>query len=457
MNEDYNNAFNGDSSPNSYQYQEEAPKAPEKKKGGSIFLKIIALILAAAVFGATAGLTMFAVTKVTGVYDAYKNAVSTLTQPQETREALKEVELETGAEVTADAQEVPDEKAEPAPVQASSSEDVSDIVEACMPSVVAITGMTELSYSSWFGQSQKYEVPSSGSGIIIGENEEEYLIVTNNHVVEDTNSLSVAFIDEETAPAAVKGRDAATDVAIIAIKKTDVKEETAGQIRVAKVGNSDDLKVGQKVIAIGNALGYGQSVTVGYVSALDREVEVEDGVGRNLLQTDAAINPGNSGGALINMNGEVIGINSAKYSSMEVEGMGYAIPISKVQDVIDNLSSMKTREKVDEAKQGYLGIQGQNIDAAMAKAYDMPEGVYIYKILEDTGAAASELQEKDVIVKLDGQSVTTMESLKEMLTKYEKGETVVLSVKRLEGTEYADREIEVTLTAKPLTSPVQPE
>ena len=219
-----------------------------------------------------------------------------------------------------------------------------------MPSVVAITNTMVLEQRTWFGSSQRYEVPSSGSGIIVGQNDDELLIVTNNHVVEDSKELTVTFIDESSVAAAIKGTDSENDLAVIAVPLSSIESETMGQIKIATLGDSDSLKVGEGVIAIGNALGYGQSVTVGYVSAKDREVRAQDSTSRNLLQTDAAINPGNSGGALLNMRGEVVGINAAKYSSTEVEGMGYAIPVSKVQDIISDLMNRKTRVEIEEGR-----------------------------------------------------------------------------------------------------------
>ena len=248
-------------------------------------------------------------------------------------------------------------------------------------------------------------MPSSGSGIIIGKNDTELLIVTNNHVVKDTVSLKITFVDDTAVDAAVKGTDADTDLAVISIPIDQIPQETQDKIAVARLGDSDSLKVGQGVIAIGNALGYGQSVTVGYVSALNREVQTSDGNTRVLLQTDAAINPGNSGGALLNMKGEVIGINAAKYSSTEVEGIGYAIPVSGVQEILDELMNRKTRSEVEESRRGYLGIQGTTVDEETAATFDMPKGVYVYKILEDGAAAGSELREKDIITKLDGMTV----------------------------------------------------
>ena len=335
--------------------------------------------------------------------------------------------------------------------------DVSVIVEEAMPSVVAITSTAvyqsrDFGYDWFFGGGlggQTYEVPSSGSGIIIGENETELLIVTNNHVVEEATSLKVTFIDEETVDAVTKGTDPETDLAVIAIPLDQIKEETKAQIHPAVVGNSDELKPGQGVIAIGNALGYGQSVTVGYVSALNREIKTSDGNTRVLLQTDAAINPGNSGGALLNMKGEVIGINAAKYSSTEVEGIGYAIPVSSVQDILDELMNRKTRSEVAEEKRGYLGIQGTTVDEDAAAAFGMPKGVYVYKILKDGAAADSQLREKDIITKLDGMTVKSMQELQKLLKGYEAGETIELLVQRQEDGQYKEIQIPVTLTGLP--------
>lgn len=330
------------------------------------------------------------------------------------------------------------------------SMDVSSIVEKAMPSIVAINSTTTYQSYGFFGP-QTYSGASSGSGIIVGMNDDELLIVTNNHVVSDSSDLKVIFIDETSSSASIKGTDTTNDLAVIAVPLSDISDETKSQISVATLGDSDSLKVGEGVIAIGNALGYGQSVTVGYISAKDREVQTDQNtVASNLLQTDAAINPGNSGGALLNMKGEVVGINSAKYSSTEVEGMGYAIPISKVQDIIDDLMNVQTRtQAVAEEDQGYLGIQGQNIDLQASSTYDMPQGIYVYKITEGSAAADSDLREKDIITKFDGQGVKTMADLKELLTYYEKGTTVTLTVQSLENGTYVEREVEVTLGQKP--------
>lgn len=405
------------------------------KKKGSMAVKVAGVTAAALLFGTVAGGTMFAV-----------NTVGELVKGRYTTESTSEPVTVAQAETSGNTGSGGNGGV---PVTAAIQTDVSAIVEKAMPSVVAINNTMLLQHQTWFGPSQTIEVPSSGSGIIVGQNDEELLIVTNNHVVEDSRELTVTFIDNEPVTAAIKGTDSDSDLAVIAVKLSDIPAETMSRIKVAVMGDSDALKVGQGVIAIGNALGYGQSVTVGYVSALDREVHAEDDTTRHLLQTDAAINPGNSGGALLNMNGEVIGINAAKYSSTEVEGMGYAIPISQAQDIINELMNKKTRVAVDERKQGYLGIQGQNIDETAAAMYGMPRGIYVYKITEDSAASRSILREKDIITKFDGQTVRTMEDLKEMLTYYEGGDTVNLTVQSLENGEYVERTVEITLGTKP--------
>ena len=335
--------------------------------------------------------------------------------------------------------------------------DVSVIVEQAMPSVVSITSTAvyqsrDFGYDWFFGgapEGQTYEVPSSGSGIIIGENDTELLIVTNNHVVEAATSLKVTFIDQETVDAVIKGTDPETDLAVIAISLDQIKDGTKSQIRPATLGNSDDLKPGQGVIAIGNALGYGQSVTVGYISAVNREVQTEEGNTRLLLQTDAAINPGNSGGALLNMKGELVGINAAKYASTEVEGIGYAIPISKSEDITNQLMTRNSRTSVTEEERGYLGIQGTNVDENAARTFGMPKGAYIYRILENGAAAASELREKDIITKVDGQTVRSMEGLQEILAGYRSGEQAELTVQRQVDGSYQELTVTVTLAGMP--------
>ena len=424
-----------DAQGSSYKRQNEAAKQEtvKSRKKGSAFKRIVGISAAALLFGTIAGGTMFGVNNL---------ATSLMETEEESTELSKKAPEVSSVEL---------KEASTAVTTANNSSsalaDVSPIAESAMPSVVAIKGTTSVETYSWFGEGQTYDTPSSGSGIIIGKNDTELLVVTNNHVVEDTKDLSVVFIDNEEVKASVKGRDSENDIAIIAVKLEDIKSETLEKIAVARMGDSDELKVGQGVVAIGNALGYGQSVTVGYVSAIDREVTTKDSSIKNLLQTDAAINPGNSGGALLNMSGEVIGINTAKYASTEVEGMGYAIPISKVKDIISELSSKETRsDKVDENSQGYLGIQGKNIGEDVAEAYDMPRGIYVYKIVENSLAADSDLREKDIITKVDSQSVKNMEELKDILSYYKSGEKVKLTVQRLKDSEYEEKEIEITLS-----------
>lgn len=405
------------------------------------------IVLSAVLFGTVAGTVM------TGVQIASSGMVSQFFAIVSSDEKLPEQGEELlpepfpGGNIPGILPEAP---AVPAPAT-----DVSQVVGEAMPAVVAVAStavyqMPDFGFGWFFGGgSQSYEVPSSGSGIIIGENDTELLIVTNNHVVQDTVSLKITFVDDTAVDAAVKGTDPDTDLAVISVPLDQIPQETKEKIAVARLGDSDGLKVGQGVIAIGNALGYGQSVTVGYVSALNREIKTSDGNARVLLQTDAAINPGNSGGALLNMKGEVIGINAAKYSSTEVEGIGYAIPVSGVQDILDELMNRKTRSEVAEEKRGYLGIQGTTVDEDAAAAFGMPKGVYVYKILKDGAAADSQLREKDIITKLDGMTVKSMQELQKFLKGYETGETIELLVQRQEDGQYKEIQIPVTLTGLP--------
>ena len=418
-------------------YYGQAPQDNRSNNGGhrqpkkKSYVKTTALVTAAALlFGVVSGGTMFGVNRA---------AELLFPQPEETAP----VSLSTTQTV--------------APAQSTSAadsngviiEDVSPIVEAAMPSVVAITNTMLYQNNTWFGATQTYEVPSSGSGIIVGQNDTELLIVTNNHVIEDSTSLQVTFIDESTVDAAVKGTDSESDLAVIAVPLDSISADTKSQIKAATMGDSDSLKMGQGVIAIGNALGLGQSVTVGHVSALNREINV-DGLTKTVIQTDAAINPGNSGGALLNAQGELIGINEAKYASTDVEGVGYAIPISLVKDTIENLMNKTTKVELPEEEQGYLGIQIQNINSATSQMYGMPEGVYVYKITENSAAANSDLREKDIITKFDGETVHSYADLTELLTYYKAGSTVTLTVQRLENGEYTEKEVEITLMNRPV-------
>lgn len=414
----------------------------------SLLKKTAWIVLSAVLFGTVAGTVMTGVQIASsGMFSQFFAIVSSDSDKAVLEEKAPSPEPFSGGKI-------PETFPKAGVMQAPVSE-VSLIVEETMPSVVAVAStavyqMPDYGYGWFFGGgSQSYEVPSSGSGIIIGQNDTELLIVTNNHVVQDTVSLKITFVDDTAVDAAVKGTDADTDLAVISIPLEQIPQKTRDKITAAKLGDSDALKVGQGVIAIGNALGYGQSVTVGYVSALNREVQTSDGNTRVLLQTDAAINPGNSGGALLNMKGEVIGINAAKYSSTEVEGIGYAIPVSGVQDILDELMNRKTRSDVSEEKRGYLGIQGTTVDEDAATTFDMPKGVYVYKILEDGAAAGSELREKDIITKLDGMTVKSMQDLQKFLKGYEAGETIELLVQRQEEGKYKELQIQVTLAGLP--------
>ncbi len=326
-----------------------------------------------------------------------------------------------------------------------SSASVSAIAEAAMPSLVAITNKSVQEMQSMFGQTQAYESESSGSGIIIGKTDTELLMVTNNHVVSGAQDLSVGFADESVAEATVKGTDADHDIAVIAVKLSDLSEDTLSTIKVIEIGSSSNLEVGEQVVAIGNALGYGQSVTTGIVSALNREVTI-DNTTNTLIQTDAAINPGNSGGALLNMSGQLVGINSAKYSDTSVEGMGYAIPVDDVVDIIENLMNRQVRtEKVAEGERGFLGISGQDVTSEVSQAYDMPKGVYITSV--ETGSAAEQvgLQKGDIITKFDGTSVSALADLKEQLAYYKTGEQVEITYSTRENGQYAEKTATVTL------------
>lgn len=330
--------------------------------------------------------------------------------------------------------------------------DVSDVVENVMPSIVAITSTQKVQsgissfYDYYFGNggNQYKEQTGAGSGIIIGQNDTELLIVTNNHVVEGADSLQIQFIDNETVAAQVKGTDYDKDIAVVAVKLSDIASSTLDKIKIATLGDSDEVKVGEGTIAIGNALGYGQSVTVGVVSALDREVEYEDRT-MTLLQTDAAINPGNSGGALLNIKGEVIGINAAKYSSSSIEGMGFAIPVSSVKDVIEKLMKKETLTKVDAAKKGYINIYGRDVTEELSQAYNAPVGVLVVEVLKGGAADKAGIEKSDIITKIDGEKVTSMDALQERLEYYEKGTTVTFTIQYLQDKEYVEKEVEVTL------------
>ena len=350
---------------------------------------------------------------------------------------------------------------------------VAGVAQAAMPSVVAITTVSIQEISSFFGfyGRRAYPTTGTGSGIIVGENDTELLIATNNHVVEGATTLSVCFIgndvlsaEEETqslatsdgdinvedaVTAKIKGTDEDNDLAVIAVTKKDIPEDTMNQIKIAQIGSSDDLVVGEQVVAIGNALGYGQSVTSGWVSALNRSISMDNGANAELIQTDAAINPGNSGGALLNLRGELIGINSAKYADNAVEGMGYAIPISKAKPILEDLMNRKTRDKVEEGQAAYLGARMSDLSVEAIQMYNMPAGAFVTYVAPGDPAEAAGIHKGDIIVKLDGQKISGRDDLIEKLEYYAAGETVTFIVARAGDGEYTETSIEVTLGARP--------
>ncbi len=325
----------------------------------------------------------------------------------------------------------------------SVNSDIANIAKNTMPSVVSITNMSVQEVQSFFGGTQERQSESVGSGIIIGQNDSELLIVTNNHVVEGNDTLTVSFIDEASVEANVKGTDPDKDLAVVAVDLSKVEESTLDQIAVATMGDSSQIQVGETAIAIGNALGYGQSVTTGIISATGREL---DGIDVKLIQTDAAINPGNSGGALLNAKGEVIGINTAKVATDSVEGMGYAIPISEAQETIENLMNQETKTKVDEKDRGYIGIKGVDVTEDTSKMYNMPTGVYVSEVSSGGGADKAGITKGCVITAINGTSVNDMEALQEQLQYYAKGETVTLTI-QVPGNngEYTENQVEVKL------------
>lgn len=328
--------------------------------------------------------------------------------------------------------------------------DVSDIVDEVMPSIVAITNVSQTEYQSFWGQSKTYESTSCGSGIIVSQDKEYLYVATNNHVVEGANSLTVTFANDDTVSAEIKGTDPSTDLAVVKVALSSIKDDTMSAIKVATLGSSDTLKVGESCIAIGNALGYGQSVTTGVISALNREVSVSDSSSSTnytaeLIQTDAAINPGNSGGALLNTAGEVIGINSVKYSDTSVEGIGYAIPMDTAKPIIEELI---TKEKVDESNSAYLGIAGVDVTSDVAKTYNMPTGVYVAQVMEGAAAEQAGIQKGDIITKFDGKDVTSMEELSSNMQYYVVGTTVDVVIERSSNGQYEEQTISVTLGKK---------
>ncbi|WP_373129986.1 S1C family serine protease [Dorea formicigenerans] len=400
---------------------EETPKPKKNRK----VPKPVKLVCAGAAFGLVASVTFQA-----GNYVGTKVFGTTTTNGK----TAKTAQTVDGAKLTTSS-------------SSTGTSDIATIAKNAMPSIVSITNMSVQEVQSFFGGTQQQESTSVGSGIIIGQTDSELLILTNNHVVEGNEKLTVSFVDNESVEANVKGTDSTKDLAVVAVKISDVKDSTMDEIAVATMGDSSKLEVGEQVIAIGNALGYGQSVTSGIVSATERTLDGYEG--GTLIQTDAAINPGNSGGALLNSNGEVIGINTAKVATDSVEGMGYAIPISDASDTIQNLMNQETKTKVSEAEQGYLGIQGVDVSDESAKMYNMPTGVYISDVVKNGGAQQAGLTKGSVITGLEGTTISDMNSLKEQLQYYRVGDKVKVTV-QVPGNngEYTEKTVEVTLGSK---------
>lgn len=400
---------------------EETPKPKKNRK----VPKPVKLVCAGVAFGLVASVTFQA-----GNYVGTKVFGTTTTNGK----TAKTAQTVDGAKLTTSS-------------SSTGTSDIATIAKNAMPSIVSITNMSVQEVQSFFGGTQQQESTSVGSGIIIGQTDSELLILTNNHVVEGNEKLTVSFVDNESVEANVKGTDSTKDLAVVAVKISDVKDSTMDEIAVATMGDSSKLEVGEQVIAIGNALGYGQSVTSGIVSATERTLDGYEG--GTLIQTDAAINPGNSGGALLNSNGEVIGINTAKVATDSVEGMGYAIPISDASDTIQNLMNQETKTKVSEAEQGYLGIQGVDVSDESAKMYNMPTGVYISDVVKNGGAQQAGLTKGSVITGLEGTTISDTNSLKEQLQYYRVGDKVKVTV-QVPGNngEYTEKTVEVTLGSK---------
>lgn len=416
----------------------EPKKQPGKRNGNGArwAKKIGAVALSAVLFGGVAGGVFTGVTYATGA-TAKAQSTQTDSSKQETTKTTLQTTTSSGSTGSS--------------ASGQSSLDVSSIAKNAMPSIVAITNKSVQEVQDYFSMfsrgsgTQEQEVESQGSGIIIGQNDSELLIATNNHVVEDADTLSVCFVDDQAYEATVKGTDADNDLAVIAVKLSDISDDTMSQIKIAEIGDSDQLQVGEQVVAIGNALGYGQSVTTGIVSAVNRQLEDSDSE-NGFIQTDAAINPGNSGGALLNANGEVIGINSAKINSSAVEGMGFAIPISDASDVIQNLMNKETRSKVSDEERGYLGIKGYDVSEEGAQMYNMPTGVYVKEVMSGGGAEKAGLTKGSIITGFEGSSISGMSSLQEQLQYYKAGEEVTLTVQIPDKNgEYTEKDIKVTL------------
>lgn len=451
-------------SDNTYHYGEPVKKQEEphnKKKGSGNGKKIALGICCGLLFGIFAGIGFEAVTTASSLA---KNAVTKETTAQP--EVQSTVPKAAGSDSTPDTADASASIAESQSLGTAAADgtvlttttDVTEVVKKVMPSVVSVNNKY-IETTSFFGQQYNSEGEASGSGIIVGQNDSELLIATNNHVLESAEELTVQFTDGSQSQAQIKGTDADKDLAVIAVQLSDISSDTMSSISIATLGDSNALTVGESVIAIGNALGYGQSVTTGVVSALNRAI-ASDGSQQNIqtgtdtevntfIQTDAAINPGNSGGALLNIHGEVIGINSNKIGGSTVEGMGYAIPISDAKPIIENLMTKQTRLKVNEDSKGYFGITGIDVVAEYSEIYGMPQGVYVSSVTEGTGAAQAGLVKGDIITALNGEEIKSMEELKNELSYYAVGTTVELTIMQGSPTGYQAKTVQVTLGGAP--------
>ena len=408
------------------------PKKP--KKHGGYFRKAMVSVSLGLFFGLFAGIGFYAVQQGTGML---KTGTDTA------------VVGESAAEATTESTQSSTQSSVQSATNVTYVEsDVSDVVEKVMPAMVSIVNnFTET--ANVFGQQYTQEEAASGSGIIVGKTDDELLIVSNNHVVESADTLTVTFIDGSEAQAQIKGLDSDMDLAVIAVSLNDLSDDTKNAITIATLGSSDDLKLGEPVIAIGNALGYGQSVTNGIVSALNREITLENGSTGTFIQTNAAINPGNSGGALLNMNGEVIGINSNKIGGTTVEGMGYAIPITSASPIIADLMERQTRTKVAEDEVGYIGISLQEVTSQISQMYNMPEGIYVVSVEEGSAAANAGIMKGDIITKFDGSSISSYSDLQKTLQYYAAGDSATITVQRPQNGEYVSVELNLTLGSRP--------
>lgn len=412
-------------------------KEKTKKQGGSFIMKVLACASLGIVFGVCGGLGFFAVVKTTGI-ELGKQAPEVI----ETQQKLPETTVLAGnGAASPNVVYTGDE------VKVITS-DVSDMVEQVMPGMVSIVNNYTATTSFW-GHSYSQDAKASGSGIIVGRNDEELIMVTNHHVVADATKLEVTFIDGETAEAQIKGSDPDMDLAVIAVAIDELDAQTLDAITVVKMGDSDSVRLGSPVIAIGNALGYGQSVTGGYLSAVNREITFDDGMTGKFLQTDAAINPGNSGGALLNLQGELIGINSSKIGGDSIDGIGFAIPISNAKPILEELMAKQTKHKNASGKSGYLGIEPVSINDDVAYMYNYPKGVYVRNVEENSPAAEGGMLIGDIITKLDGDKITSYEDLAEALTYHEPGSSISVVVQRLNGGYFEEVELIIVLGERP--------